>query len=160
LGEEVAANVLFKPRKTRLRIAGVHCPRDGEHDTSGLFVRYACIYQLCFLGRKPFQSLPRFTDLGTRSDDTSSINRHTMPVPSGFSVGDCISICLLIEDAIKAPGSVHGSKPEYQAVIRELGALDRALLEVVSLQESVVYGHTKQLVASGVTGLWRGAKGV
>jgi hypothetical protein len=75
----------------------------------------------------------------------------TMPVPFGFSVGDCISICLLIKDTIKALDSAHGSASEYQTVVRELWALDRALLEVVSLQESVGYGHTKELVAVGVT---------
>lgn len=76
-----------------------------------------------------------------------------MPVPFGFSVGDCISICLLIKDTIKALDSVHGSASEYQAVARELWALDRALLEVVSLKDSVGRGSgcTKELNALFVT---------
>jgi hypothetical protein len=76
-----------------------------------------------------------------------------MPVPFGFSVGDCISVCLLIKDIIKALDSVHGSASEYQALTRELWALDRALLEVVSLQESVERGTgcTKEMNALFVT---------
>jgi len=76
-----------------------------------------------------------------------------MPVPFGFSVGDCIAVCLLIKDTIKALDSAHGSASEYQAVIRELWALDRALLEVVSLKESVGCGTgcTKELNALFVT---------
>jgi predicted AlkP superfamily phosphohydrolase/phosphomutase len=68
-------------------------------------------------------------------------------------VGDCIAICLLVKDTIKALDSAHGSASEYQAVTRELWALDRALLEVVSLQESVGrgVGHTKELNALFVT---------
>jgi hypothetical protein len=76
-----------------------------------------------------------------------------MPVPFGFSVGDCISVCLLIKDTIKALDSVHGAKAEYEAVIRELWALDRALLDVVSLQETIAHGNssTKELNALFVT---------
>jgi hypothetical protein len=59
-----------------------------------------------------------------------------MPVPFGFSVGDCISVCILIKDAIQALDSSRGSSAEYQEVIRELWALDRALLEVVNLAQS------------------------
>jgi hypothetical protein len=58
-----------------------------------------------------------------------------MPVPFGFSIGDCISVCLLIKDCVAALDSSRGSAAEYQEVIRELWALDRALLEVVSLAE-------------------------
>ena len=59
-----------------------------------------------------------------------------MPVPFGFSVGDCISVCILIKDAIRALDSTRGSSAEYQQAIRELWALDRALLEVGSLAQS------------------------
>jgi hypothetical protein len=59
-----------------------------------------------------------------------------MPAPFGFSVGDCISVCLLIKDAIQALDSSCGSSAEYQETIRELWALDRALLEVVSLAQN------------------------
>jgi hypothetical protein len=58
-----------------------------------------------------------------------------MPVPFGFSVGDCISVCILIKDAIRALDSTRGSASEYQEVIRELWALDRAILEVVNLAQ-------------------------
>ncbi len=58
-----------------------------------------------------------------------------MPAPFGFSVGDCISVSLLIKDCVVALDSSRGSATEYQEVIRELWALDRALLEVVSLAE-------------------------
>jgi hypothetical protein len=59
-----------------------------------------------------------------------------MPIPTGFSVGDCISVCILIKDAIRALDSTRGSSAEYQEMIRELWALDRALLEVVKLAQS------------------------
>jgi hypothetical protein len=74
-----------------------------------------------------------------------------MPVPFGFSVGDCISICLLIKDTIKALDSAHGSASEYQAVTRELSTLDRALLEVLNLQENAEFGYTRELIALGLT---------
>lgn len=74
---------------------------------------------------------------------------HEMPVPFGFSIGDCIAVCLLVKDMIRALDDVNGSKAEYQSVIRELGALDRALLQVVALQE--VFGEgdgrTRELIA-------------
>ena len=52
-----------------------------------------------------------------------------MVVPFGFSVGDCIAVSLLIKDAVLALDSAHGAAAEYQEIIRELWALDRALLE-------------------------------
>jgi hypothetical protein len=74
---------------------------------------------------------------------------HEMPVPFGFSIGDCIAVCLLVKDTIRALDDVNGSKAECQSVIRELGALDRALLQVVALQE--VFGEgdgrTRELIA-------------
>ena len=66
----------------------------------------------------------------------STIALPTMPVPFGFSVGDCISVCILIKDAIRALDSTRGSSAEYQEIVRELWTLDRALLEVVSLAQS------------------------
>jgi hypothetical protein len=59
-----------------------------------------------------------------------------MPVPFGFSIGDCISVCILIKDIIRALDTSCGSSAESQEVIRELWALDRALLEVVNLAQS------------------------
>lgn len=52
-----------------------------------------------------------------------------MPVTFG-SVGDIISVSLLIKDLVKSLDDSRGSSAEYRAVIRELGGLDRALLEV------------------------------
>ena len=54
---------------------------------------------------------------------------------------------------IKALDSVHSAKAEYEAVICELWALDRALLEVVSLQETIGHGNssTKEFNALFVT---------
>ena len=59
-----------------------------------------------------------------------------MVVPFGFSVGDCIAVCILIKDAIKALDDYGGSSTEYQEIIRELWALDRALLEVEMISRS------------------------
>ena len=61
------------------------------------------------------------------------VSTLTMPAPFGFSVGDGISVCLLIHDAIQALDSSRGSSAEYQEAIRELWALGRALLEVETL---------------------------
>ena len=59
-----------------------------------------------------------------------------MPVPFGFSVGEFVSVCILIKDAIRALDSARGSAAEYREVIRELWALDRALLEVMNLAQN------------------------
>ena len=52
-----------------------------------------------------------------------------MPITFG-SVGDIVSLCLLIKDLVKSLDNSRGSSAEYQAVIRELCSLDHALLEV------------------------------
>ena len=52
-----------------------------------------------------------------------------MPITFG-SVGDIISISLLIKDLVTSLDNSRGSSAEYQAVIRELWSLDHALLEV------------------------------
>lgn len=52
-----------------------------------------------------------------------------MPVTFG-SVGDIISVCLLVKDLVEALDKARGSKAEYQSAIRELWILDRALLEI------------------------------
>ena len=69
-----------------------------------------------------------------------------MPVTFG-SVGDIISVCLVIKDLIKVLDDSRGSSSEYQAVIRELWSLDRALLEVELLSRS--YERTFELNALG-----------
>ena len=58
-----------------------------------------------------------------------------MPVTFG-SVGDIISLSLLIKDLVKCLDESRGSLTEYQAVIRELWSLDHALLEVELLLRS------------------------
>jgi hypothetical protein len=46
------------------------------------------------------------------------------------SVGDIISICLIIKDLAVALDDSGGSSAEYRELRRELWALERALLEV------------------------------
>ena len=58
-----------------------------------------------------------------------------MPITFG-SVGDIISVSLLIKDLVKCLDESRGSSAEYQAVIRELWSLDYALLEVELLLRS------------------------
>ena len=58
-----------------------------------------------------------------------------MPITFG-SVGDIISVSLLIKDLVKSLDNTRGSSAEYQAVIRELWSLDHALLEVEVLFRS------------------------
>ena len=72
-----------------------------------------------------------------------------MPISFG-SVGDIISVCLLIKDLVKCLDESRGSSTEYQAVIRELLSLDRALLQV----ELLLRSH-KQLVE--LSDLWENA---
>jgi hypothetical protein len=52
-----------------------------------------------------------------------------MPITFG-SVGDIISVCLLVKDLVDALDKARGSKAEYQSVTRELWILDRVLLEI------------------------------
>jgi hypothetical protein len=52
-----------------------------------------------------------------------------MPISFG-SVGDIVSICLIVKDLVAALDDSRGSSTEYREVIRELWGLDRALLEV------------------------------
>lgn len=55
-----------------------------------------------------------------------------MPVVFG-SVGDIISVSLLIKDVLKALSSTRGSPADYQGVVNELYVLDTALLQVEQL---------------------------
>jgi hypothetical protein len=52
-----------------------------------------------------------------------------MPITFG-SVGDILSVCLIVKDLVAALDDSRGSSAEYREVIRELWGLDRALLEV------------------------------
>jgi hypothetical protein len=52
-----------------------------------------------------------------------------MPITFG-SVGDIIAVCLLVKDCAEALSDTNGSSAEYQAVIRELYVLEKALLEI------------------------------
>ena len=58
-----------------------------------------------------------------------------MPITCG-SVGDIISLSLLIKDLVKSLDTSCGSSAEYQAVIHELWSLDHALIEVEALFQS------------------------
>jgi hypothetical protein len=52
-----------------------------------------------------------------------------MPISFG-SVGDIIAVCILAKDCVNALSETKGSSAAYQAVIRELYVLEKALLEV------------------------------
>jgi hypothetical protein len=67
-----------------------------------------------------------------------------MPITFG-SVGDIITLSLLIKDLIKCLDGSRGSSAEYQIVVRELWSLDHALLEVEVLFRSL--DHSMQLNA-------------
>ena len=54
----------------------------------------------------------------------------------GWSVGDCVTACILIKDVIAALNDSRGSVVEYNEICRELWSLDRALLEVHQLANS------------------------
>ncbi|KAL9076327.1 MAG: hypothetical protein Q9161_001043 [Pseudevernia consocians] len=71
-----------------------------------------------------------------------------MPITFG-SVGDIISLSLLIKDLVKSLDNSRGSSADYQAVIRELWSLDHALLEVEALIRSCE--QTVQLNALNAT---------
>jgi len=58
-----------------------------------------------------------------------------MPITFG-SVGDIISICLIVKDLVAALDESGGSSKQYQGLKRELWALERALLEVELLCRS------------------------
>lgn len=46
------------------------------------------------------------------------------------SVGDIIAVCVLVKDCVDALSETKGSAVAYQAIIRELYILEKALLEV------------------------------
>ena len=71
-----------------------------------------------------------------------------MPVTFG-AVGDIISVCILTKDLVACLDECRGSSAEYQAVIRELWILERALLEVEKLSRSC--DQTVELNALAVT---------
>lgn len=61
------------------------------------------------------------------------------------SVGDIIAVCLLVKDCVGALSETNGSAAEYQAVIRELYVLEKALLEVGILSKT--HATTQELNA-------------
>jgi len=69
-----------------------------------------------------------------------------MPVTFG-SVGDIISVCLLVKDLVDTLDKARGSQAEYQSLIRELWILDRSLLEVDLLTRIHGGGATPELEA-------------
>ncbi|KAF2108018.1 hypothetical protein BDV96DRAFT_672475, partial [Lophiotrema nucula] len=69
-----------------------------------------------------------------------------MPITFG-SVGDIISVCLLVKDLVDALDKTRGSKAEYQSLTRELWILDRVLLEVDLLARTHGDGSIPELNA-------------
>ena len=55
-----------------------------------------------------------------------------MPITFG-SVGDIISVCLLIKDLVDALNDCQGSAYDYQQLVREVRSLERVLLQVNQL---------------------------
>jgi hypothetical protein len=58
-----------------------------------------------------------------------------MPITFG-SVGDIISVCLLIKDLVIALDECRGSAKEYQHLMQDLRNLERVLLELDLLNKS------------------------
>ena len=58
-----------------------------------------------------------------------------MPITFG-SVGDIISLSILIKNIVNSLDDSRGSSVEYQATIRELWNLDRALLQIELIFQS------------------------
>ncbi|ORX97798.1 hypothetical protein BCR34DRAFT_456510, partial [Clohesyomyces aquaticus] len=69
-----------------------------------------------------------------------------MPITFG-SVGDIISVCLLVKDLVDALDKARGSKAEYLSLTRELWILDRVLLEIDLLARTHGGGSTPELDA-------------
>jgi hypothetical protein len=67
-----------------------------------------------------------------------------MPVTFG-SVGDIIAVCILVKDCVDALSETKGAAASYQAVIRELFILEKALLEFDVLSRTNV--STAEVVA-------------
>ena len=72
-----------------------------------------------------------------------------MPITFG-SVGDIISLSLLIKDLIRSLDKSRGSSAEYQAVISELVSLDYALLEAEVLSRSCEETVQLKALSTGV----------
>ncbi|KAI9713535.1 MAG: hypothetical protein M1820_000917 [Bogoriella megaspora] len=68
-----------------------------------------------------------------------------MPVSFG-SVGDIISVSLLIKDLVVALSDSKGSVKEYEEAVRELQSLDKALLEV----EALAHTHAETPAVQGL----------
>jgi hypothetical protein len=59
-----------------------------------------------------------------------------MPIIFG-SVGDIISVCLVVKDLVDALDKCRGSASEYKEIIRELRCFNRSLLEVEKLSHEL-----------------------
>jgi hypothetical protein len=86
-----------------------------------------------------------------------------MPITFG-AVGDIISVCLLVKDLIEVLDKARGSNAEYQAAIRQLHTLDRALLEIERFNRQHGDGSTPELrglceIAKRVSRLSHGLSG-
>ena len=88
---------------------------------------------------------------------------HQLKMSAGFtfgSVGDIVSLCIIIKDLVKALDDSRGSSSEYQEVIRELWALERVLMEVELLWktcESTIELNALRVTAHRVVDQCRGS---
>lgn len=62
------------------------------------------------------------------------------------SVGDIISVCLLVKDLIDTLDSSRGSSADYQSLVRELWTLDRSLLQVELLCRTEIYSEDLSVI--------------
>jgi hypothetical protein len=72
-----------------------------------------------------------------------------MPITCG-SVSDIIAICVLVKDCVEALSDANGSVSQYEAVIRELQMLEKALLEVGLLNRS----HASKQRSNDTANIW------
>jgi hypothetical protein len=101
------------------------------------------------ISHEPSKSSPRVISAALYSYHTKE-HQITMPAPPTFgSVGDIISVCLIVKDLVSALDQARGASAEYQAVIRDLWSLERALLEVEILART--YDRTPELNALTAT---------
>jgi hypothetical protein len=98
-------------------------------------------------------TLPRLPpQLASASAWSSDYSQHNNPDPKTHdmsitfgSVGDILAICALVKDCVDALSDTNGSAPQYQAVVRELEILQKALLEVGVLSRT--HAITPELTA-------------
>jgi len=98
--------------------------------------RYSICQDAMMAEPQPPAALPRFLDrifcllsASHKPHVSTTLRSFDMPITFG-SVGDIIAVCVLVKDCVDALSDTTGSAAQYQAVIRELHVLEKALLEV------------------------------